>query len=297
MNELVSVIIPTFNREKTIIRAVESVLNQTYCNVEVIIVDDCSTDNTVNILHNKYDADGRVIIEQLKKNSGACVARNRGIEISRGSFISFLDSDDAFYPFKIERQMEALSNSLCDVCATDYDRIDQDGHKSKIAVKKLTGNELYEELLFCNFITTGTLLGKRNCFEITKFDESLPRYQDWDLVLRLCKKYDFCLLNESTILQEFQQNSITSSTSHKKTYNSMCIIYQKNKEGFNNCKRANTQFKWLMGLHSMYIEKSKHYDYLWSGVIGNGFNFKRFIIYVAARVHMYSVIDKLFSQG
>lgn len=296
MNELVSVIIPSYNREKTIIRAIESVLNQTYNNIEVIVVDDCSSDNTIKILNKKYSGNTQVKIEKLSTNSGACVARNRGISLSKGKYIAFLDSDDEFYPFKIEKQMEQLRLLHADLCVSDYDRIDQKGRKKSVLVKEYTGDELYKELLFCNFITTGTLIGKAECFKVEKFDERLPRYQDWDLVLRLCKKYQFCMLHKATLLQEFQSQSITSSTSHRKTFEAMSIIYKKNKNEFEHCVRARTQFQWLMGYHSMYVNEVKSYELLWNGVIGNGFNFKRMLIFVAFKLGLGSQIEKFFTQ-
>lgn len=296
MNSLVSVIIPSYNREKTIVRAVESVLKQTYPNIEIIVVDDCSTDNTIEILKDKYSNNRRIKIEQLSVNSGACVARNKGISLSKGAYIAFLDSDDEFYPDKIQKQINQLKLTNADLCVSDYDRINQKGYKKTVLVKEGTGEKLYNDLLFCNFITTGTLLGKGECFRVEKFDEELPRYQDWELVLRLCRKYQFCMLHEATMLQEFQPQSITSSTSHKKTFEAMTIIYKKNEDGFEKNIQAKTQFRWLMGYHSMYIDGIKNYSFLWQGVVGNGFNLKRMIIYGAFKLGFASKIEKFFIQ-
>ena len=297
MNELVSVIIPTYNRESTIIRAVESVLSQTYKNIEVIIVDDCSTDGTLKLLKDNYSTNQKVRIYKLDKNSGACAARNKGIDVSQGKYIAFLDSDDVYYPKKIEWQMNVLEDDKYDLCATNYDRIDHNGTNGKITVKNLNGDNLLRELLFCNFITTGTLLGKKECFQDVKFDVSLARYQDWDLVLRLCKKYNFYFLNKSSLLQEYQKSSITSSTSHAKTFDALMNIYVKNYDSFKKFSNANTQIKWLIGIHSLFINSAPKYDFLWYGVCGDGFKIKRFFIYLMARLHMYTMIDKLFIQG
>lgn len=296
MQDLVSVVIPSFNRAATICRAVDSVINQTYKNIEVIIVDDCSTDNTDEVIRKQYQKQKNVIYEKLKKNSGACVARNRGIDLSRGAYIAFLDSDDAFYPEKIAKQMALLKETNYDLCATDYRRIDQYGNETTIKVIDAQGEELYKNLLYCNFITTGTLIGKKECFFDTKFDESLPRYQDWDLVLRLCQKYQFCFINEPTIIQEFQKNSITSSTSHEKTYNAMRTIYEKNKHGFEKCKKANTQFMWLMGYHSMFVADKKSYELLWYGAICYGIKIRRILIVIMFKLGFDSLVEKFFVQ-
>ena len=292
MAGLVSVIIPTHNREKTIERAVDSVLNQTYKNIEIIIVDDCSTDSTLEVLKSRYGGFANVTIFQLERNSGACVARNKGIDLSRGEYIAFLDSDDAFLEEKIEKQISALEKSGNKLCATSYWRIDASGKKKTIHVKTDGGDSLYNELLFCNFITTGTLVGEAKIFKTERFDESLPRYQDWDLVLRLASNYEFDLLDEETLLQEYQPISITSSTSHQKTYNAMKVIYEKHKDSFEKDIRARVQYTWLMGLQSMYTE-SKRYDYLWCGVIGHGFNLRRFILWMYYLLGLYHVADLL----
>ena len=100
---LVSVIIPTYNRGRLILDSINSVLNQTYKNIELIVVDDCSTDNTEEIL--KSINDSRIKYVKLEKNSGACIARNKGIELSTGEFIAFNDSDDLWITTKLEKQL------------------------------------------------------------------------------------------------------------------------------------------------------------------------------------------------
>lgn len=97
---MVSVIIPSYNRENTIVRAVNSVLNQTYKDIEVIVVDDCSKDRTLELLSSIKDE--RLKFFKLEKNSGACVARNFGIEKANGEFIAFQDSDDEWLPEKLK---------------------------------------------------------------------------------------------------------------------------------------------------------------------------------------------------
>ena len=99
-----SVVIPTYNREKTIIRAIESVLQQTYHDVEVVVVDDCSKDNTVQIVKGQYSSDTRVLLYKQPQNQGACAARNKGVELCHGKYVAFLDSDDLWMPDKLEKQ-------------------------------------------------------------------------------------------------------------------------------------------------------------------------------------------------
>ena len=289
MKELVSVVIPAFNREKTIVRAIHSVLNQTYPLVEVIIVDDCSSDCTQETILNSFANDSRVIYYKLNKNSGACVARNVGVKLSKGKFVAFLDSDDSFIPDKIEKQVNLLKKTNSLLCATDFTYIQSNGEEKY--VKSFTGKEtIYENLLYCNFITTGTLLGYKDCFVDIPFDESLPRYQDWDLVLRLCKKYSFCFLNESTLLQYYQPISITASTNNDKTFVALMTIYGKNIDGYKLNSKAYSQIHWLIGLHSLFVPNQKKLRSLWKGVVGNGFNFRRLMIYFAAVLNLKGFI-------
>ena len=101
----VSVITPMYNCEKFISETIESVLNQTYTNWEMIIIDDCSTDKSKQIVKQYIERDKRIRLIALNENSGAAVARNKGIEVSSGRFIAFLDGDDLWEPNKLEKQI------------------------------------------------------------------------------------------------------------------------------------------------------------------------------------------------
>lgn len=292
MKDLVSVVIPVYNREKTIVRAVKSVLNQTYKNIEVIIVDDCSSDNSRVVIENAFSENNNVRYICLEKNSGACVARNRGVQLSKGKYVAFLDSDDAFLPNKIEKQISFLCETNAQLCATDYIRYRKDGSEETVKTKPGSQEEVYNELLYCNFITTGTLLGYKECFVDVPFDESLPRYQDWDLVLRLSQKYTFCFLEENTLLQYFQPVSITASTNHEKTIFSLKTIYKKNSKGYLSCRKANAQINWLLGLHGLFVGEKNIYHNIWLGIYGDGFNIRRFFISILVFLKLKKLLSK-----
>lgn len=100
MNDLVSIIMPSYGSEKFISKSIDSVLLQTYDNWELIIIDDCSPDESNKIIKEYLSKDSRIKFVKLEKNSGAAVARNKGIEIAKGRFIAFLDSDDLWLPEK-----------------------------------------------------------------------------------------------------------------------------------------------------------------------------------------------------
>ena len=119
-----SIITPCYNAERFIAQAIESVLAQTYTDWEMLIVDDCSKDNTIKIVQQYVDKDERIKLFCLQKNSGAGIARNKSIEEAKGRFIAFLDSDDIWFPNKLETQINfMLDNNYESVCSW-YEYVD-----------------------------------------------------------------------------------------------------------------------------------------------------------------------------
>lgn len=236
---LISVIIPSFNRAHLIKDAALSVLAQTYKNIELIIVDDCSSDNTKSVVESICD--NRIKYVCLEKNSGACIARNKGIEIASGKFISFNDSDDKWLFNKLETQYEFLTKVNADVvlckmeCKTpdgifihNFPNINKD--------KKLS----YEELLKYNSASTQTLFGKAECFKKVMFDSSMPRLQDWDEVLRLSQVYGIYYQNEVLVQTFFQKDSI--STHPEKGVTAMENLFEKHKNTIQANRKINESF-------------------------------------------------------
>lgn len=128
MENFVSIVTPVYNSEKFISYTIESVINQTYQNWEMIIVDDCSRDDSANIIEKYCLADTRIKYIKLEKNSGAAVARNVGIDISKGRFIAFLDSDDLWEPEKLEKQIKFMEENKIGFSFTSYRLIDEEGN-------------------------------------------------------------------------------------------------------------------------------------------------------------------------
>ncbi|MFK4307406.1 teichuronic acid biosynthesis glycosyltransferase TuaG [Bacillus sp. RC242] len=124
---LISVITPTYNAERFIIETIESIKLQTYSNWELIIVDDCSQDKTVELIREKYQKETRIKILQLSENSGAAIARNTGINQAKGQYIAFLDSDDLWLPQKLEKQLAFMQTNNIAFSFTSYQIMNQDG--------------------------------------------------------------------------------------------------------------------------------------------------------------------------
>lgn len=277
MRSKVSVIIPVFNREKTIERAVRSILMQTYQNVEVIVVDDCSTDRTVALV-NKID-DERVKCVRLDKNCGACRARNVGIAMATGDFVAFQDSDDEWLPNKLEIQVESLKNDKVEVNFCAFYRIN--GRKKvRIPERNFVLPKSHEaisrDLLKENFISTQTILARRDVFKKVKFDEDLPRFQDWDLAIRLAREYQISYTDSPLVNVYVQGDSITKNA--KKGLDALEIIRKKYSDQIIHdweVLRSFSYKKCILSYKAGFKVKKEAWEYL-----QGGFNMKIFYVWL-----------------
>ncbi|MEY8370034.1 glycosyltransferase family 2 protein [Aerococcaceae bacterium 50-4] len=131
---LVSIVTPVYNAESFIADTIDSVVNQTYKNFELILVDDCSTDNSKYVI-DQYASDSRVKYEKLAKNAGAAVARNKGIELAQGRYIAFVDSDDIWDTEKLSKQIQYMSENGYGFTYTNFEFIDENGELKKSSPK------------------------------------------------------------------------------------------------------------------------------------------------------------------
>lgn len=195
-----SIIIPNYNRAKVITKAIRSVLNQTYTNFELIVVDDCSIDNSLLLISEIKD--DRLKVFRLEKNSGAAAARNYGIEKAKGDYISLLDSDDYYDQDFLQESFEKISISPQSVgfIWTGVRNIENGNHKEFIwnPVEKET-----PYLTFLNSLHIGTNSGitfKKEIFEVCgNFREDLPAAEDTEFFLRITKNYNFSFVNKALI--------------------------------------------------------------------------------------------------
>jgi len=209
----VSVVIPTYNRGHLVSRAIRSVLDQTYQNFEVIVVDDASTDNTEKVV--KCFNNEKIKYFRHERNKGAATARNTGIRAAQGEYIAFQDSDDEWLPEKLEKQIKVFENAPAEVGVvyTGFWRL-EDGKKTYIPFARIIRNEgkIHNELLKGNFVATVAALVKTECFSyVGLFDERLPRLQDWELFIRISKSYEFKFIDEPLVISYFTPNSISAN--------------------------------------------------------------------------------------
>ncbi|AMC01371.1 Hyaluronan synthase [Aerococcus viridans] len=222
--DLVSVIIPNYNRKSLIKQAIASVLSQTYPNIEIIIVDDCSTDGSVEEIEQlaiKYE---NVFGIYSKKNHGANYSRNLGVAKASGKYLAFLDSDDAFYKTKIEKQMKALlDDSTADI-------------KFSTCLFEQKRNITENKFLSLNDIMINNILGGFSTLLVTReayinvggVDIEMESCQDWDLYLKLLTKYNGILIAEQLVYYDVQTDSI--SNNYDKVIAGHIKIFEKIKE-------------------------------------------------------------------
>jgi len=225
---MISVVIPSFNRAQTILSAVNSVLIQTYKNIELLVIDDASSDNTKSVISGIHDNRLRYI--RLEHNSGACAARNRGIQEAKGKYIAFNDSDDQWHMDKLEKQLTFLQKTATDITVCKMACFDGNNNNflHNFPESTKTGLVTYTSLLSFNLSSTQTMFGKTACFKDVSFDPDMPRLQDWDIILRLAQKYTITYQNEILVNTFIQPDSI--STHPEKGVDAMERLLEKHRE-------------------------------------------------------------------
>lgn len=201
---LVSIVMPVYNREKQLANAIRSVVAQTYENWELIIVDDCSLDKSLTVASSFQDA--RVKVFSMEKNSGAAVARNLGIKNASGSFISFLDSDDTYESDFLKYSVAKLSGSPAEVGFIWTGCFFHRGATGHEVVTKTLWKPVIKEsayLCFLHELRIGIGQGitiRRSVFDtVGLFDETLPAAEDTDYFLRMTQQYSFDYVPECLI--------------------------------------------------------------------------------------------------
>ena len=191
----VSVVIPTYNRINSLLRAIDSVLQQTYPIYQIIVVDNNSTDNTYEILKNKYSK-----IEILFEcKQGVSFARNKGIKFSESDWVALLDSDDAWKPKKIEKQLLLYENSKKDSRVIHTDEL---WYKDNVLLNqkkkhKKSGGDIFEKCVKLCCVSPSSALIRSDLFEdIGHFDETFPACEDYDFWLRVTAREKILFLNE-----------------------------------------------------------------------------------------------------
>lgn len=245
-NFTISVVIPMYNRSETILECLNSICNQSFKEIEIIVVDDCSSDNSVDLVRGYQDK--RVKLVELEKRSGAQAARNKGILESSGEWIAFNDSDDIWEKDKLDMQVKELerfgfdknvvvhSNCYC------LDRMKDKFWEWKVPRVKGNAYKLLLEKpspLFPSLITSRTAL-----FEIGLLDEDVPSYQEWDTSIRLAKKCKFIHIEKPLFTYVFHQGD-TISKDCKRDIEGYLYIVNKFKDDMQKYGFYDKHLEWL----------------------------------------------------
>lgn len=183
---LVSIITPLYNAQNYISTTIESILSQTYKNWEHIIVDDCSTDNSISIVKQFVETETRIRLITLSRNSGAAIARNKATEAANGAYIAFLDADDFWHPEKLSKHIAFMQSNDCSVSYTNYLHIDKSGESLRKRIKALPKLS-YKKQHTNNYI--GNLTGIYHSERIGKIiAPNIKKRQDWAVWLEAIKK-------------------------------------------------------------------------------------------------------------
>lgn len=240
-----------FNSEFFISETINSVINQTYTNWELFLIDDGSTDDTIEVANQFLSKFQNIKLLKNDKNLGTAISRNKGIEASKGDFIAFLDADDLWKPQKLEIQIEFMQTENCLVCFSSYEQINEVGKPLNKLIKALP--ELtYHKLLKSNYI--GNLTGIYNAAVLGKIKApNLRKRQDWLLWLSAIKKSGNPAksIQESLAYYRVRKESMSSNKMNLLKHNYW--VYRKGL-GFSTFKSC---FYMLIFLNEHFFVKSK----------------------------------------
>ncbi len=204
---LVSVVMPAFNSEKYIAECIESVLNQTYQNLELIIVDDGSSDNTVDLIKG-YNGNRIKLIQQ--KNAGSAKARNLGIEHASGLWIAFIDSDDIWLADKITKQLDHCFDKVWSHTDMYFHGDIYPAHTRATDFTPKYAGLVFKKLLVENSIGSSSVMIKKEIIEdFDGFNTKYRALQDWDLWIRIAAKHPICYINEPLVYYRTHSESIS----------------------------------------------------------------------------------------
>jgi glycosyltransferase involved in cell wall biosynthesis len=215
---LVSVIIPTKDRPEMLTQAIQSVLNQTFTELEIIVVNDGGVD--VQSVISRLNTKGNITYKKHDRALDRSAARNTGIRAARGKYIAYLDDDDIYYPNHIETLVKFLENSEYKIAYTDAVMAQQEKQNGEyVTVQRSVPYSLdfdKDKILVSNCTPNLCLMHEKSCFdEVGLFDETLSTHEDWDLIIRLSRKFDIAHIKETTC--EFtQRNDGTNTSSHNR---------------------------------------------------------------------------------
>ena len=223
VNPLVSVIVPVFNDEKYIFETLQSICSQTYSKLEIIVIDDCSADKSIQVVEDFKDK--RIRLVRNESNKGAAYSRNVGISLANGDYVAFLDGDDIWKKEKIEKQVKFMEEHNYLFSCTGYELIDEDSkplNKKVFAPKKMN----HKTLLRSNFIGCLTVVYKRNIYPDLRIPDEIYKRNDYALWLKLSERCD-CYYFDEVLAQYRKRKKSISSDKKNKVFKSHIVLFKK----------------------------------------------------------------------
>jgi glycosyltransferase involved in cell wall biosynthesis len=245
------------------------------------VIDDGSSDNTEEVVKEFLQQDKRVKYIRFDENRGGNTARNAGIKAAKGEYVAFQDSDDEWLPEKLEKQMSAFEtvSHKVGVVYTGFWRM-ENNERTYVPFHWITKKEgdIYSEILKGNYIGTPAVVARKECFDKAgMFDESLQRFHDWELWIRISKYFHFKYINEPLVSSYHIQGSI--STNKNALIRALEIISEKHSEDIKKNKKSLAEFYLTIGhLLSSHNEFKKGRDYILKAAKANPLNIKVLLI-------------------
>jgi len=225
---LVSVVIPCYNHEQYVEQALNSVFDQTYDNIELIVIDDGSSDNSVAVMKKMQEVHNFTLVTQ--KNMGVCKTLNKAVSLSKGKYIALLASDDYWDLSKIEKQISSLESSpKSNFCFTQAIEFDDNGiNNDKIFPKTPLTGKILNQLFIRQHVPAGSMMFSRSLYDtLDGFDENLKE-EDWDFVIRSAAHTEFSAVSEPLFYYRSHEANIMKTRKRQEIFRQKALLLTKN---------------------------------------------------------------------
>lgn len=206
---LISVVMSVYNGEKYLAEAIESILNQTYTNFEFIIVNDGSSDKSIDIIKEYMTKDNRIVLIDREENKGLAYSLNEGISIAKGEYIARMDADDISLPTRFEKQIEYMEKNELDVCGS-YIKLFGDNRKEQVIKYPITNEDIRFSLLFFSCLAHPTVVFKKEVFDKVKYNVDYKVAQDYQLWCDIANA-NFKIGNIPEVLLNYREHEAQAS--------------------------------------------------------------------------------------
>lgn len=266
---LISVIMPCYNADKYVFEAIWSILNQTQNNLELIIIDDCSIDNSVSVIESIKDS--RVFLIKNSFNYGVSLSLNTGIEHAKGDYIARMDADDFSLPTRFEKQLQFLnSNPHIDICGCASTIIDSQNEPIEELNVSINPEEIKAKMIFENQFVHPTVFAKSNVFKKNRYDLSYSNVcEDYELWLRILPEYKFGNLKEKLLKYRIHQNNV--SNTKKNTEKKRELLSKMFLNFFDKHQLSVSENEILLHINNLFLQKKEYVNYF--KLNNNGINY------------------------